>query len=77
MPKDPPPPWVVDLRRHIGNRMRDLRATRGMSQETLAERCGVDRRTIGRWENGYSVPDLDNLIRLTTALGIPLRRLFE
>lgn len=77
MPAEPAPAWVVDLRRHTGARIRDLRLQRGWSQERLGEAADLDRRTISMVELGNLSPSLDSLIRITTALQIPLRALFE
>jgi transcriptional regulator with XRE-family HTH domain len=46
-----------------------------MTQETLAERAGLDRQAINRIEQGHASPVLDNLIRIADALGVPLRDL--
>ena len=77
MPTEPLPNWIVDLRRHTGARIRDLRIARRLSQERLGEASGLDRRTISLIERGEMSPTLDSLIRITTALGVPLRSLFE
>ena len=41
-----------------------LRKRAGLSQEAAAERIGVSRQTVAKWENGDSVPDALNLDRL-------------
>ncbi len=41
-----------------------------LSQETLAERLGVSRQAISKWETGESVPEVSNLSALATALGV-------
>ncbi|MBQ2688613.1 MAG: helix-turn-helix transcriptional regulator, partial [Solobacterium sp.] len=43
----------------IGKLLQDLRKERGLTQEQLAERTGVARRTVSRWETGSNMPDLD------------------
>ena len=48
----------------LGEKLYQLRRTRGMSQEQLAERIGVSRQTISKWEGGLSTPDLEKLIAL-------------
>ena len=42
----------------IGEKISHLRAAYNMSQETLAEKLGVSRQTVAKWESGESVPDL-------------------
>lgn len=54
----------------IHERIFSLRRAAGLSQETLAERVGVSRQAIGKWESGASLPGLDNLQALAAALGV-------
>lgn len=42
-----------------------LRKQHGLSQEDLAEKMGVSRQTISRWELGTSVPTLENVVQLS------------
>ena len=41
-----------------------LRKGKGRSQEQLAEKLGVSRQAISRWESGESTPDMLNLLGL-------------
>lgn len=43
-------------------RLRDLRKEKELSQIQLAEKLGVDFRTISNWENGVRKPDIDMLV---------------
>lgn len=74
MSSAPPPAWVIDRRRAIGDHIRTARreARPRLSQEKLAERAGMDRQAINRIEQGHQSPLLDNLIRIADALGVPL-----
>lgn len=47
-----------------------LRKTRGLSQEGLAEQLGVSRQAISRWEQGDTTPDLANLKQLSDLYGV-------
>ena len=47
-----------------------LRKAKGMSQEELAEKLGVSRQAVSRWEQGSSFPDLPNLQRLVTVFEV-------
>ena len=48
-----------------------LRKSNGMSQEQLAEKLGVSRQAISRWESGDSTPDMINLLGLCDLFGVP------
>ena len=48
----------------IGTFLQTLRKEQGLTQEQLAERIGVARRTVSRWETGANLPDLDVLVEL-------------
>jgi transcriptional regulator with XRE-family HTH domain len=41
-----------------------LRKSRGMSQEDLAEHLDVSRQAVSRWEQGSTLPDIPNLRKL-------------
>lgn len=49
-----------------------LRKEHGYSQEELAEKLGVSRQAVSKWERGESSPDTDNLIALAVLYGISL-----
>lgn len=66
-----------DVNRRIAARVRDLRATRAMTLEALAERSGVSRSMISVIERGESSPTAVLLERLATGLNVPLATLFE
>lgn len=68
---------VLQLRRHLGTRIVDMRMARGWTQEQLAERTGLDRTTISSVENGTHATLIDHLALITDALGVPIRHLFE
>ncbi len=48
----------------IGDRIQALRKSRGISQEELADKIGVSRQAVSKWESGQSMPDLDKIIAL-------------
>jgi transcriptional regulator with XRE-family HTH domain len=77
VPPDDLPQWLLALRRHVGANLRRERMARGWSQEYLAERAGLDRRTVGSIENATRSPLFDHLALLADALGIPLRMLLD
>jgi len=52
-----------------------LRKEKGFSQEQLAEKIGISRQAIAKWEVGQSYPDLDNLITLSDLFKISIDKL--
>lgn len=56
----------------IASRLAELRQMQGLSQEALAERLGVSRQAVSKWERGESSPDTDNLIALASLYNISL-----
>ncbi|MEU6230002.1 helix-turn-helix transcriptional regulator [Streptomyces sp. NPDC047042] len=77
MPLDPLPDWLIPRRREVGARLRAARDHANLTQMELGNRVGRDHRTIHRWEHGYRVPTLDDLLLLADALGIQPREFFE
>lgn len=49
---------------NIGEAIKNLRAKRGMSQDSLAEIVSVSRQAISNWENGKAQPDAETLAKL-------------
>ena len=60
----------------IGTRLRRLREEKEFSQGDIEKRTGLLRCYISRVENGHTVPSLETLERLSSALEIPLYQLF-
>ena len=60
----------------IGDRLRDLRQKKNLSQGDIERRTGLLRCYISRVENGYTIPAIETLERLAQALQIPLYQLF-
>ena len=49
---------------NLSDRILHLRKAKGLSQEELADRLGVSRQSVSKWESEQSVPDLDRLLSL-------------
>lgn len=61
----------------VGANLREVRQSRGLSQEQLAELAQVDNKTISRAENGVYAITVDFVAKLARALGVPSARLFR
>ncbi|MYX14346.1 helix-turn-helix domain-containing protein [Streptomyces sp. SID8374] len=72
MPTDPLPDWVPVRRRAIGDNVRAARTAAGLTQEGLAGRAGLDRKTVNRLEQGATSPLLDHLLVIADVLNVPL-----
>jgi transcriptional regulator with XRE-family HTH domain len=66
------PDWVPARRREIGARLRAARLHANLTQLQLGERIGRDHRTIHRWEYALRVPNLEDLLLIADATGVPL-----
>ena len=58
----------VDLK----DKLQLLRKQNGYSQEQLADKIGIARQTISKWENGQAVPELNGLILLSDLYGVTI-----
>ncbi|SFU74531.1 transcriptional regulator, XRE family with cupin sensor [Polaromonas sp. YR568] len=68
---------LLDLNQRIAERVRELRAAKGLSLEALAAHSGVSRSMISLIERGESSPTAVVLEKLATALGVMLASLFD
>lgn len=61
----------------FGDRVRRFRRLRGLTQSELAERIGLDRKTVNRLEAGHYSTSLRNVYRLADALDTEVESLFR
>lgn len=47
---------------NMADRMQYLRKSKGISQEELADKVGVSRQSVSKWESEQSTPDLEKII---------------
>ncbi len=59
----------------IANRLQKLRKENGYSQEELADKLGISRQAVSKWERAESSPDTDNLIILARLYNMSLDEL--
>jgi transcriptional regulator with XRE-family HTH domain len=60
----------------IGDRLRELREEKNLSQGDVEKRTGLLRCYISRVENGHTVPAVETLQKLARAFEVPLYQLF-
>jgi transcriptional regulator with XRE-family HTH domain len=60
----------INYKNIVGEKVRSLRKAAGMSQEVLAERCGIFRTYLSRIESGAANPSLVVLVTLANALEV-------
>ncbi len=63
--------------RKIGNFLKDLRKSKGLTQEQLAEEFNVSSRTVSRWETGSNMPDLGILIEIADFYDVDIREIID
>ena len=61
----------------IGNKIMELRKKKGLSQEELADKVGVARQTISKWELGETSPDLKQARELSKIFNVSLDELVD
>ncbi len=58
---------------NIGETIRNYRLQKGMSQGDIEKRTGLLRCYLSRVENGHTIPSLDTLAKIATAMDLPWR----
>lgn len=56
----------------LAEKIQYLRKKQSMSQEILAEKCGVTRQSVSRWEADIALPEMDKLILISNIFGVSL-----
>lgn len=54
----------------FGDKILDLRKKSGLSQEELADKLGVSRQSISKWESSASIPDINRILELGKIFGV-------
>src|SRR3954469_8760844 len=61
---------------NIGETIRNFRLQKSMSQGDIEKRTGLLRCYLSRVENGHTIPSLDTLAKIATAMELPLAQFF-
>ena len=67
----------MDIGKAVGNRIRDLRKSNGISQEELAFMASLNASHLSKIERGEKSPTLESLEKIVNALDISFPELFE
>lgn len=59
----------------LGENIKALRKSKGLTQEELAIRINVVRQTVSKWEKGFSVPDAEALQKIADVLEVDMKQL--
>ena len=77
VPTEPVSPQQEEIRKTLGETLKELRTERNMTQEFVAESLGVSRQAVSKWENGSSEPSTTNLIAIGKLYEIPPEELLK
>lgn len=61
----------------LGSRIKELRKTRALSQEQLADIVGLDPKYVSFIECGRNAPSLETMEKIANAFGVEIKDLFE
>ena len=61
----------------FGEKVKDARKKAGYTQEQLAEKLGVSRQAVTKWETGNGIPDVDNLKYIAQVLNVSMDYLLD
>ncbi|ATO47827.1 helix-turn-helix transcriptional regulator [Brevibacillus laterosporus] len=61
----------------LGQQLKKFRELKSLSQEDIAQKIGVTRQAVYKWENDKSYPDIDNLILLSELYNVTLDDLIK
>ena len=61
----------------LGETIYRLRTEKNLSQGDLAEKLGISRQSISKWENNIAIPDLEKIIKLSEIFEVSLDELVK
>ena len=61
----------------FAEKLKSIRKQAGMSQEQLAEKLGVSRQAVTKWETDAGIPDIENLMAVSALFGISIDELLS
>ena len=60
------------MKNMISINLKHIRDKHNLTQEQFAERIGVSRQTVAKWENGESLPDIERCVEISMLFAVPL-----
>ncbi|MFC8859346.1 helix-turn-helix transcriptional regulator [[Kitasatospora] papulosa] len=75
--RTPLPDWVHAARRELGHKIAVRRRELGLSQDGLADRIGMERRSVQRYEAGARDPGYGELLLIARALEVTVADLVQ
>ncbi len=66
----------MNIKKLLGKRIKEIRRNKGLTQDELAEKIGIESGSISNIENGKYYPTADNLEKIIKALNISPQNLF-
>ncbi len=67
----------MDIKTQFGKRLREIRISKNLTQEKIAENIGIQPENYSRIENGLSFPKPENIVKLSEVLGVEIAELFQ
>ena len=61
----------------LSERILNLRKQNGLSQEAFAEKLGVSRQSVSKWESGTAIPEIDKIIAMSELFGVSTDELLK
>lgn len=62
---------------NLGNKIKELRKSRGLTQEQLAEKINISFQAISKWENDLALPDITMMPVLASFFGVSMDEIFD
>ncbi len=67
----------MDIKKMFGQRLRELRTSKMLTQETVAELIEIQPENYSRLENGLSFPKPENILKISKVLDVEIAELFQ
>lgn len=68
---------MSDIKSQLGQRIREIRKSKNMTQEQLVEKIGSDTNNLSKIENGKKFMSAEKLVKIAQALDVDIKELFD